>query len=115
LILAAIGTYAVFSYSAALRRAELGIRMALGARRGTVIAMFMRDSVRTAGPGVVLGLLAALATTRLLEGMLFGVAPMDPLSIIVATVVLAATAAFAAYLPARRASRLDPMVILRDE
>ena len=115
LILAAIGTYGVFAYSAALRRAELGIRMALGARRGTVIAMFMRDSVRTIGPGVVLGLLAALATTRLLESMLFGVTPMDPLSIITATVVLAATAAFAAYLPARRASRLDPMVILHDE
>lgn len=115
LILAAIGTYGVFSYSAALRRAELGIRMALGARRGTLIAMFMRDTARTVGPGIVLGLLAAVATTRLLDSMLFGVAPTDPLSIIAATAVLAAAAAFAAYLPARRASRLDPMVILRDE
>lgn len=89
--------------------------MALGAQRSTVIAMFMRDTARTVGPGVVLGLLAALATTRLLESMLFGVTPMDPLSIIAATVVLAAAAGFAAYLPPRRASRLNPMVILRGE
>lgn len=115
LMLAAMGTYGVFSYATALRRAELGIRMALGARRGTVIAMFMRDTVRTLGPGVVLGLLAALGTTRLLNSMLFGVTPMDPLSVIAATVVLAAAAVFAAYVPVRRASGLDPMLILRDE
>jgi len=115
LILAATGTYGIFSYTATLRRVEFGVRMALGARRGTVIAMFMRDTLRLLGPGVVLGLLAALATTRLLDSMLFGVAPTDPLSIVTATTVLAATAAFAAYLPARRASRLDPMVILHDE
>jgi predicted permease len=115
LILAAIGTYGVFSYTATLRRVELGVRMALGARRGTVIALFMYDTVRVLGPGIVLGFLAALATTRLLNSMLFGVTPMDPLSIVAATSVLTATAAFAAYLPARSASRLDPMVILHDE
>jgi ABC-type antimicrobial peptide transport system permease subunit len=115
LILAAIGTYGVFSYSAALRRAELGIRMALGAGRSAVIALFMRDAVGTIGSGVVLGLMAALATARLVGSMLFGVTPMDPLSVVAATLILAVTAAFAAYLPARRASRLDPMVVLRED
>jgi predicted permease len=115
LILAAIGTYGVFSCSAALRRAELGIRMALGAGRSAVIALFMREAVGTIGSGVVLGLMAVLATARLVGGMLFGVTPMDPLSVLAATLVLAVTAAFAVYLPARRASRLDPMAILREE
>ena len=114
LVLASIGTYGVFSYAATLRRSELGIRMALGAKPGSVLTMFMRETIWVLGPGVALGLLAALTTTRLLESMLFGVKPADPVSIIVATVVLGATAAFAAYIPARRASRLDPMVTLRE-
>jgi ABC-type antimicrobial peptide transport system permease subunit len=88
--------------------------MALGAKPGSVLTMFMRETIWVLGPGVALGLLAALTTTRLLESMLFGVKPADPVSIIVATVVLGATAAFAAYIPARRASRLDPMVTLRE-
>lgn len=115
LALAAIGIYGVFSYSARLRRVELAVRMALGARPRTVIAMFMLDNLRVVGPGIVLGLLAAFATTRFLTSMLFGVVPMDPSSVISATLILTMTAAFAAYLPARRSSRLDPMVVLRDE
>lgn len=115
MVLAGIGTFGVFSYLAACRKAEIGIRMALGAERRVVIGMLMRQTAWVLGLGVALGLLAALAATRLLVGILYGVSPMDPASVGVASLILALASLLAAYLPARRAARNDPMVALRHE
>jgi predicted permease len=113
LILSAIGLYGVISYVVAQRRGEIGIRMALGARGGSVRAMVVRQSLALAAIGVVIGLAAAFAATRLLGALLFGVSPTDPLVLSSATVLLLAIAAIASYAPARRASRVDPVEALR--
>jgi predicted permease len=115
LLLACIGLYGVMSYGVARRTNEIGIRMALGASAPRVTLMVMRETMIVVVTGVVLGLGAAVATTRLIAAMLFGLAPTDPVTISFAILVMIGVAALAGYLPARRASKVDPMVALRYE
>jgi putative ABC transport system permease protein len=113
LVLAAIGVYGVMSYAVARRTQEVGIRMALGARRHQVLAMVLRDGMRTTTLALFIGLAIAALATRLLASQLFGVSATDPLTFIVVPLVLGLVALAACYLPARRASRVDPIVALR--
>jgi predicted permease len=115
LLLASIGLYGVMSYATARRAREIGVRMALGARASDVIRLVLRETMSLVSAGVVIGLGAALAATRLVRSLLFGLDPNDPLTIAVATLLMLIVAAMAGYLPARRASRLEPMVALHDE
>lgn len=115
LLLACIGMYGVMSYAVARRTNEIGIRMALGATGPRVTRMVMRETLLLVVIGVVIGLGATLASTRLIEGMLFGLAPTDPVTISFATLLMIGVAALAGYLPARRASKVDPMIALRYE
>jgi putative ABC transport system permease protein len=113
MLLAMVGVYAVLSYSVSQRSHEIGIRMALGAQRGDVIRLILRRGMGLAGLGLVIGLAAALLFTRVMEGLLYGVAPTDPLVYGVIAAVLLLLALLASYLPARRAARFDPMVTQR--
>ncbi|HSO74997.1 MAG TPA: ABC transporter permease [Blastocatellia bacterium] len=115
LLLACIGLYGVMSYGVARRTNEIGIRMALGASAPRVTRMVMRETMGVVLIGVVIGLGAAVATTRLIATMLFGLAPTDHVTIAVAILLMIGVAAFAGYLPARRASKVDPMIALRYE
>lgn len=115
LLLACIGLYGVMSYGVARRTNEIGIRMALGASASRVRRMVMRETMLVVGVGVVIGLGVALGTTRLIKSMLFGLAATDALTIGFAVVLMIAVAGVAGYLPARRASKVDPMVALRYE
>lgn len=113
LLLSAVGIYGVISYVVAQRRGEIGIRMALGARAGEVRGLVVKQSLALAGVGVAIGLVIALATTRVLGSLLFGVSPTDPLVLLGATLILVLLAALASYAPARRASRVDPAEVMR--
>jgi putative ABC transport system permease protein len=115
LLLAAIGTYGVLSYMVTERRREIGIRMALGAERGSVLGQVLKQGLLLAGIGVVAGLAGAFGLTRLVASLLFGVRPTDPLTIAAVVGTITAVAAAASLLPAWRASRVDPIVVLRDE
>ncbi len=115
LALAAIGLYGVLSYGIARRRSEIAVRIALGARPGRVVAMILRDTMGLVIAGLAVGGGLAYAATRMIGSRLYGVAPQDPLTVALATGLLVLVALSAAYLPARRASRLDPMVALRQE
>ncbi|HMF93677.1 MAG TPA: FtsX-like permease family protein, partial [Vicinamibacterales bacterium] len=115
LLLAAIGVYGVLSYSVSTRMREIGVRVALGADARRVIALIVGDGMRLAIGGAAIGLLAAVALTRLLQGLLAGVAPTDPRILSFGAIVMLAVAALAAWLPARRASGVDPVVVLRQE
>jgi predicted permease len=115
LLLAAIGTYGVLSYMVAERRREIGIRMALGAERGVVLGQVLRQGLTLAAIGVVAGLAAAMGLTRVVATLLFGVTPTDPMTIAAVVGTIATVAAIASVLPAWRASRVDPIVVLRDE
>ena len=115
LALSIIGIYGVISYSVAQRTREIGIRLALGAERSVLEWMFVRSALGLTGMGVVLGLMAAAALMQLMKALLFGVSPLDPITFTVVPLVLAAAAAFASYLPARRAATVDPVVALRAE
>ncbi len=115
LILGAIGVYGVISYMVSLRTREIGIRMALGAQRGEVSAMIARDGITLAAVGAIVGLVAAMLVTRSLRALLFDVSPTDPLTLGGVTLVLVVVAAIASWLPARRASRVDPLAALRAE
>jgi predicted permease len=113
LLLAAIGFYGVISYSVSLRRQEIAVRLALGASRTGILALVVGEGARLTAVGVVLGLLSAVALTRVLTHVLFNVTPTDPLTLLVAMLLLIAVALTACYLPARRASAIDPTTALR--
>jgi len=115
LALAAIGIYGVLSYAVSQRTQELGVRMALGASRRSVFGLIIGDGARLAGIGIACGVVGALGVTRLISSILYNVTPGDPLSFIATAAFLVAVALLASYLPARRATAVDPMVALRSE
>ena len=115
LVIASVGLYGTMSYSIARRTNEIGIRMALGAQRGRVIWLVLRQVFMLATAGLAIGLPTALATSKFVESFLFGMKPNDPLAITAAVAILVAAAVVAGYAPARRASKIDPMVALRHE
>jgi putative ABC transport system permease protein len=115
LVLAAIGIYGVIAYSVAQRTREIGIRMALGAQRADMLGMILRQSLTLVIVGLVIGLVASFAATRLLKSLLYGVGAADVGTYALVVVVLGGAAFLASYIPARRAMRVDPMVALRHE
>jgi ABC-type antimicrobial peptide transport system permease subunit len=115
LFLAALGLYGIISYSVSLRTQEIGIRMALGARRLEVLSMVVGQGMRLVAAGVVAGLIIAFALGAFLSRQLFEVSAFDPLTITVMVVVMAAVAVLATYIPARRAANVEPIVALRYE
>jgi predicted permease len=115
LLLAAIGLYGLMSYAVAGRTREIGLRMALGAQRTNVLWLVLREALLLVVAGVVVGVPAAFLSSRLLNSMIFGLKSTDPISMLVVVVVLGVIAAFAGFIPARRATKIDPMVALRYE
>jgi putative ABC transport system permease protein len=115
LALAAIGIFGVLSYAVSQRTREIGIRMALGAQERTVVGLVVRQALVLVVTGVAVGTLAALVLSQTLRKMLFAIEPTDPATFLAVAAVLIAVALFASYLPARRATRVDPVVALRAE
>ena len=115
LILAAVGVYGVMSYLVSLGTHDIGVRMALGAQRSSILGMVVRQGLELTGAGIVIGLIGAAVLTRVMASLLFGVSAMDLVTFSTVPVILAATAALACYLPALRATRVDPVIALREE
>jgi ABC-type antimicrobial peptide transport system permease subunit len=115
LTLAAIGIFGVMAYLVGQRTREIGIRVALGAQRASVLRQIFTEGMMHAAAGLALGLVASLALTRFMRSQLFGLEPSDPATITAATLVLLATAMAACLIPAQRAARVDPVVALREE
>lgn len=113
--LAMAGVYGVMAYMVGQRSGEIGLRMALGASSGDVLRLVLRQTLRLAAIGLGLGLIGAVAATRMLASMLFGVKPGDPLTYAGVVILLGAVALAAGYIPARRAAKLDPLAALRQE
>ncbi len=113
-LLACVGVYGIMAFAAAQRTREIGIRMALGASRGGILGMVLRETCLLVAIGIAIGILVALGASRLIS-TLFGLKPTDPLTISVAALLMVAAAVFAGYVPARRAARVDPMIALRYE
>ncbi len=115
LTIVCVGVYGTVAYNVARRTGEIGIRIALGAQRGAVVRMILRDVLKVAAAGLTISVPAALATSRLVESFLFGMKPNDPIALSLAAAILLAAAFLAGYAPARKASRIDPMVAVRHE
>jgi putative ABC transport system permease protein len=115
LLLASIGLFGVLSYTVARRTSEIGLRMALGAQRANVVGSIVRSALLTAVVGLAIGLVGALALSRLLASSLFGVQPTDPATLAVVSAVVLVVALLASYVPARRAADVDPVSALRTE
>ena len=115
ILLACMGVYGLLAYSVAARVREIGVRLALGAARGTVVWMFVRDGLAIAVPGVLVGAACAWAAARLVRAQLYGIAPGDPRTLLIAAAVSLATVLAASWLPALRASRVTPVEALREE
>ena len=114
-MLSAVGLYSVLAYAVSQRTPEIGIRMALGARRGQVIGMVMTGGLRLVGVGLVIGLAGAVAASRLIQSLLFNVPLIDPLTYGAVIVLFALVGALACLIPSLRASRIDPLLALRGE
>jgi putative ABC transport system permease protein len=115
LMLASVGLYGLMAYSVTQRRNEIGIRMALGARREDILTLVLRQGSMLALTGIALGLIASLLVTRALSSVLFAVGPNDPQTFLAVVLLLLGVTLAACYIPARRATRVDPMVALRYE
>jgi ABC-type antimicrobial peptide transport system permease subunit len=115
LLLAGVGVYGVISYDGARRTREVGIRIALGAQRADVIRLFIKQGMALVTLGVALGLAGAFALTRLMTSLLFGVSPNDPGVFAGAALLLSSIALLACYLPAKRATKADPLIAIRHE
>jgi putative ABC transport system permease protein len=113
LFLAAVGIYGVLAFSVNRRTREIGVRMALGAARGRVLRMVLQDGMRAVIPGIGVGIAGALMLTRLMAGLLYGIAPTDPLTFAAVISVLVVVTLVASLVPARRATRVDPMEAIR--
>jgi putative ABC transport system permease protein len=115
LLLAAVGIYGMVSFAVSQRTHEVGVRMALGARGGDVLCLVLREAMRPVVIGVVVGLAAAAGVSQILVAFLFGLSTLDPVTFVSVAVLLMAVALLAGYVPARRATKVDPMVALRYE
>ena len=113
-LLASIGIYGLLAYMVGQRSREIGIRMALGARRDDILRMFLCKGVALAGAGIVAGLVFSAATASMMASLLYGVRPHDPAVFLIVPLLLLAVAALASYLPARRATKVNPMIALRE-
>jgi ABC-type antimicrobial peptide transport system permease subunit len=115
LALGILGIYGVISYAVSRRTREIGIRMALGAKKSELVWMFVRSAVTLTGIGVAIGVVAATGLTRFMKSLLFGISPLDPLTYVAIPFILVSFAVLAGYLPARRAATVDPVEALRTE
>jgi predicted lysophospholipase L1 biosynthesis ABC-type transport system permease subunit len=115
LVIACVGLYGTVSYDVSRRTGEIGIRMALGAQRGRVVRMILREVLALSAVGLALGMSVALATSRFVESFLYGMKSNDPLALTLAVVTLVSAALLAGYVPAWKASRIDPMTAVRHE